>query len=200
MEEHASTITLNANNSFTKSLTHMHEFYLTGPIESPDNYVEWFDKIRHAAPDDIVRIYINSPGGDSSSAIQFIRVLSDCQATVMVSVEGDCMSAATMIMLCADSFEISPHSMFMFHNYSGGTIGKGGEMYDNIVFERRWSESLLREVYGDFLTEDEIDSILNNKDIWLDAEEVTSRLKEKVAKVQLKSSDDESQLLTPSED
>jgi hypothetical protein len=40
------------------------------------------------------------------------------------------MSAATMIFLCADTYEVSEHSMFMFHNYSSATFGKGGEMFD----------------------------------------------------------------------
>jgi ATP-dependent protease ClpP protease subunit len=99
------------------------------------------------------------------------------------------MSAATMVFLCADGFEVSGHSMFMFHNYSGGTIGKGGEMYDNIVHERKWSEKLLREIYNNFLTEDEIVSVLNNKDIWMDGDEVIERLesmKEKVNEVKEK--------------
>jgi hypothetical protein len=34
----------------------------------------------------------------------------------------------------------------------------------------------MREVYADFLTEDEIQSMLNNKDIWMDSEEVVKRL------------------------
>jgi ATP-dependent protease ClpP protease subunit len=177
---------IDGGNTYSRAVSNMHEFYLTGSIESPENYVDWFDKIRHASEHDIIRIYINSPGGDLTTAIQFMRVLSDSAATVMVSVEGACMSAATMIMLCADSYEISPHSMFMFHNYSGGTIGKGGEMYDNIVFERKWSEGLLREIYEDFLTDEEIESMLNNKDLWLDGEEVLARLKEKVAKLESK--------------
>ena len=73
--------------------------------------------------------------------------------------------------------------MFMFHNYSGGTIGKGGEMYDNIVHERKWSEKLLREIYNNFLTEDEIVSVLNNKDIWMDGDEVIKRLESMKEKV-----------------
>ena len=169
-------------NSTSKSMANMHEFYLTGTVESPDNYIEWFDTIRHATENDIIKIYINSHGGDLTTAIQFMRVLTDTAALTMCSVEGACMSAATMIMLCCDSYEISPHSMFMFHNYSGGTVGKGGEMYDNIVFERKWSEGLLREVYEDFLTEDEIESMLNNRDLWLDGDDVLERLKAKVKK------------------
>jgi hypothetical protein len=66
--------------------------------------------------------------------------------------------------------------MFMFHNYSGGTIGKGGEMYDNIMYERKWSDRFMRSVYAGFLTDDEIKSILENKDIWMEPEEVFKRL------------------------
>jgi hypothetical protein len=91
------------------------------------------------------------------------------------------MSAATMIFLPADTHEISEHSMFMFHNYSGITMGKGGEMYDNITHERKWSEKILRGSYEGFLTEEEIKSILNNKDIWMSGEEVIKRLKGKKA-------------------
>jgi len=109
--------------------------------------------------------------------------LAETSATVVVSVEGACMSAATMIFLAGENFEVSEHSMFMFHNYSGMAIGKGGEMYDNIVHERKWSENILRSVYEDFLTEEEIKSILDNKDIWMDGQEVIKRIKSKSDKI-----------------
>ena len=90
------------------------------------------------------------------------------------------MSAATLIFLSADRFELSDHTMFMFHNYSSGTIGKGGEMYDQITHFRAWSEKLFASFYKDFLTPEEIKSMLDNKDIWLDAEEVAKRLKNRI--------------------
>ena len=166
-----------------RPVANVHEFYLVGEIKKADEYIEWFDIIRNAGKNDVINIHINSYGGDLFTAIQLIRVLGECEGTVVTSVEGACMSAATMIFLCADGFEVSNHSMFMFHNYSGGTIGKGGEMYDNIVHERKWSENLLREIYSDFLTEDEIQSILNNKDIWMEGDEVIKRLEERKEKV-----------------
>lgn len=169
-----------------RPIGHVHEFYLSGEIISADNYTEWFDTIRHAGDSDVVKIYINSPGGDLFTAIQFMRVLAETEATVIASVEGACMSAATMIFLCAEQFEVTPHSMFMFHNYSGGTFGKGGEMIDQLQHERKWSEGLLREVYADFLSEDEITSILDNRDIWLDGKEILARLTNKVATAKAK--------------
>ena len=163
----------------TKPVSQLHEFYLTGEITSADDYVEWFDAIRHASDTDIVKIYINSYGGDLFTAIQFMRVMSETNATIICSVEGACMSAATMIFLCADNFEVTPHSVFMFHNYSGGTIGKGGEMIDQLQHERKWSERLMKEIYNGFLTDDEIKAMMENKDFWMDGEEVVKRLQAK---------------------
>jgi ATP-dependent protease ClpP protease subunit len=162
-----------------KPLGLLHTFYVSGVIEDAKEYNEWFDVIRHAGENDVIKFHINSPGGDLFTAIQFMRVMTECNATIICSVEGACMSAATMIFLCADQFEISEHSMFMFHNYSGIAIGKGGEMYDNIVHERKWSEKILRRTYESFLTEEEIKSILDNKDIWMEGDEVIKRLEMK---------------------
>jgi ATP-dependent protease ClpP protease subunit len=169
-----------------KAIAHLHEYYLVGEIEEASKYTEWFNQIRHYPENDLVKIYINSCGGDLWSAIQFMRVIRECKAPVMVSVEGACMSAATIVFLMADEYEISAHSMFMFHNYSGGTIGKGGEMIDQIKHERKWSESLLNEIYSNFLNSDEIQAILDNKDIWMGGEEVVNRLNKRKKALQNK--------------
>jgi len=169
-------------NYYTKPMSAMHSFYLHD-VEPADEYIEWFEQIRHSGPNDVVKIHINSYGGDLFSAIQFMRVLQESESTVIASVEGACMSAATMIFLQADAFEISEHSMFMFHNYSGGTFGKGGEMLDQLRHEREWSEKMMRAVYEDFLTQKEVDAMLDNKDIWMDGDEVVKRLEKKAKKV-----------------
>lgn len=163
-------------NCITKSLGSLHEFYISGLIDASEEYTTWFDTIRNANQNDVIKIHINSYGGDLFCAIQFMRVLAETEARVICSVEGACMSAATMIFLCGDEIEVTPHSVFMFHNYSGGTIGKGGEMIDQLLHEQKWSSKLLTETYTDFLTAEEIQSMLNNKDIWMDSDEVIIRV------------------------
>lgn len=165
-----------------KAVAQIHEFYLVGEIGPAEDYLEWFDTIRHANETDVIKIYINSFGGDLFTAIQFLRVLSDTPATVVCSVEGACMSAATMLFMCANHFEVTPHSIFMFHNYSGGTIGKGGEMIDQLQHERKWSERLMKEIYKDFMSTEEIKAMLDNKDIWMDGEEVVRRINLRIKK------------------
>ena len=156
-------------------------FYLCGDIKPAEEYVEWFQLLRAAGELDTIYFRINSEGGDLFSALQLVRAIQESNATIVCSVEGICMSAATLIFLSADRFELSDHTMFMFHNYSSGTIGKGGEMYDQITHFRTWSEKLFDYFYKDFLTPDEIKSMLDNKDIWLDADEVGKRLKNRIA-------------------
>lgn len=151
-------------------------FYLCGEIKSAEEYIEWFQIFRAATENDIIYIRINSEGGDLFSALQLVRAMQESNAKIICSVEGICMSAATLIFLSGDQFELSDHTMFMFHNYSSGTIGKGGEMYDQITHFRAWSEKLFDSFYKDFLTPEEIKSMLDNKDIWLDAQDVAKRL------------------------
>lgn len=174
----------------TKQAVNIHEFYLSGDVEGSEEYIEWFDTIRSASKNDVIKIYINSPGGDLFTAIQFMRVLTETDAQVVISVEGACMSAATLIFMCGHQYEISPHSVFMFHNYSSGMAGKGGEMFDRMAHERIWSEKLFQDVYADFLNEREIKSILDNKDLWMDSDEVIKRLKKKIKKNEKESKDE----------
>lgn len=171
-----------------KPIGNLITIYLIGEIGPPETYLDAFDAIRHAQETDIVRININSPGGDLFTTIQFLRAITECKGMIITSAEGACMSAATMIFLSADRYEISEHSLFMFHNYSGFSFGKGGEMYDQLTKERKWSEKIVRKLYDKFLTSDEIRSILDNKDIWMDGEEVMKRLEKKVKEITDKNS------------
>jgi len=158
----------------------VHSFYLLGEIGDASEYADWFHLIRTAQYEDTIYLHINSCGGSLWTGIQLLRVLRECQGTVIVSVEGECVSAATIPLMVADQIEISEHSMFMFHNYSGGTLGKGGEMYSQIQHMHKWSRTMIEDVYHNFLTQDEIDSILKNDDIYMDGEEVIRRIGEKV--------------------
>lgn len=161
----------------------IHDLYLTEEIKSNEEYTEWFELVRNASPNDVIKIHINCYGGDLFTAIQFNRVIQECPATIVASVEGACMSAATIIFMASNSFEVSDHSMFMFHNYSSILGGKGGEMYDRLLHERAWSEKMLNDFYKDFLTVKEINSILEGKDIWMDGDEVVKRLEKKYKKL-----------------
>jgi len=166
------------NSSFTnKPHNKVHEFYITGDIKDASEYIEWYNTIRHASESDVIKVFINSYGGDLFAAIQMVNAIQSTKAKVEMHIEGACLSAATVIFLQGDEFFIHPYSTFMIHNYYGGAFGKGNEMFQQITFERQWSEKLFRDVYKHFLTSDEITTVLNGKDLWMSPEEVENRLK-----------------------
>lgn len=171
--------TAKKENFFIKPINFQYDFYITGMIESPKNYIKWFDLIRNCQENDVIVFHINSYGGDITTILQFIKAIKETKAKIIASIEGECSSAATMIFLIANEHYIEDNSIFMIHNYSGMAEGKGGEMYNRILFERKWSEDLIKVIYKDFLTEKEITDVLDNKDIWLSADEVMKRLENK---------------------
>ena len=167
----------NKNMFPSKSIVAKHDLYLTGEIKAADQYTDWFELIRSGGKSDIITIHINSYGGDLFTAIQLMRCIQESDAIITASVEGACMSAATMVFLQAQSFEISAHSAFMFHNYSGIAVGKGAEMFAQVSFEKKLIDKMMKKVYNGFLSETEIKDVLEGKDLWLDGEEVALRLK-----------------------
>jgi len=189
-----------SKSSFHNALAHQHDFYLSGEVKEPEEYVDWFHIIRNAKDSDIVVIHINSIGGYASTAIQFLRVLEETSARVVVSVEGDCMSAATMIFLSGDIYQISEHSSFMFHSHSSMVAGKSSEIHDNVTFSKTWGDKLIRDLYQDFLTETEILAIINGKDIWMDAETVGKRLDSRNKALEKKAKEEKKKVTTKSKE
>jgi ATP-dependent Clp protease protease subunit len=166
------------NTYYSRPLSYMHSFYLY-EVGFPEAYTDWFETMRSATENDIIKIHINSTGGNLNTTIQLIRAMAECKGTIVASVEGECISAATMILMNTDMIEISDYSIFMFHNYSGGAIGKGGEIYDKVTFEKPWIESIMRDCYTGFLTDEEIERMLDGKDFWMTGDEVLERVQRK---------------------
>ena len=97
-------------NAYQRAVSNIYDLYLTGPIEDAKQYQDWNQMMRSATENDIIYIHINSGGGEMFTAIQLMRSMQETQACVVASVEGMCMSAATLLFLTADVCEISEHS------------------------------------------------------------------------------------------
>lgn len=167
-----------------KPLVIQYDVYVSGEIGPAEDYTEVFEVIRSATPNDIVKVHINSHGGDMLTAIQFRRVLGECQGQVVTSVEGECMSAATILFLTADQQEVSPHSSVMFHHYSTIMGGKGGDLATRVKHDEKWSREIYEDVYKHLLTPEEIDDLIKGVDFYFTAEEILPRLEERALKLQ----------------
>lgn len=132
--------------------------------------------LRMAEETDEVIIYLNCLGGSASVLSSVLMAMNKCACPIHVEASGMVASAATFIILGADSFEVASDTEFLFHAPSYGT---GGEMMDirrYVDFTHKQSEKLLREHYKYFFTEEEITRIIEEKfQYFMDAEEFISR-------------------------
>lgn len=138
-----------------------------------------------------IYLEINSPGGEVFAAAQLFESLDLNEGRIVVSVVGMCYSAATLL-LCqlvkssVSQVYISDLSEFLFHPMRAGLSGRVPEIkdhYDNLV---KYEERVIRSSYTDILTEDEIQQILNGKELYIEPKEVGNRLRAYSNKLQEK--------------
>lgn len=153
------------------------DFYMPNVIEGDiTDYIDFLRAVTDARANDEVIIHINCYGGDIEVAFNIIDILNETQANVHISVEGACASAASMIMLAGDSWDIMPHAYTMCHAYSSFAYGKRQELMASSDFNKKWLDASIRDIYKNFLTPDEIDRMMAGEDFYFTAEETTKRL------------------------
>lgn len=152
--------------------------YLVDEIEEPFNYVEIIRKLNVASETDQFIFHINCVGGDLWTTTQIVHAMQTTRGVCLASIEGLCCSAATMIALACDSWQMSPFGAFMIHAPTLGSFGKFDEIKASQDFNDKWTENLFKKVYEGFLSTDEIAKCLHqSKDLWFDCDEAIARFK-----------------------
>ena len=164
----------------TSQLSIVHHFYLSEAVGEPSEYVDMIHKIKMAGPNDVIYIYLNTPGGQLDTGIQIINAMQNTRAKVITVLESESHSLGTIIFLSGDEFIVNDDCLMMFHNYAGGTWGKGNEQVAQLDATIKWFNKLARDIYIPFLTEEELNQVINGKDMWMDSDEITKRLKNMV--------------------
>lgn len=78
----------------------------------------------------LIRLHLNSPGGDAWDGVAIANVLRRHRARVEVIVEGVAASAASMIAMAGDHITMAASSMLMIHDASGMAVGDAATMRD----------------------------------------------------------------------
>lgn len=137
-------------------------------MPSPD-YWELLHKLREAKDTDFVNIYLSSYGGDCHVGFQVCHAVKDCRAHTTIIVKQPCYSVGAILACCADRLIMKPGTLLMFHNYSGGSSGKGGEMLMSAKHQDRWVHESFKYFAYPFLTDKEFDILKKDQDVWVHA-------------------------------
>lgn len=160
---------------FTEGDSNVFRCYLTAPIEEAFEYNELLEVFDTAKDGDKIYLILNTPGGYLHTAKAILAGIYETKAEVIGICMGTVASAGTIIALQCDSLIIMPHTSFMIHQYSGGAIGKGQEIYAQVEFDKKHLTQFYTEVYDTFLTPSEIERVVYGQDIYLDADEIEKR-------------------------
>lgn len=156
--------------------------FLNDKIETPDYYNELCNLLFDADASKTVEFVINNNGGMADSAFMIHHAIRTCKATTVARVSGTAASAATIIAMACNRLEAAPYTSFMIHNYSGGYGGKGHEMKAQQEFQDTCMSEAFRDIYRGFLTEEEMDFVIEGKDMWIGTAELESRWKQRARK------------------
>lgn len=156
------------------------KIYLTNAIEEPLNYNEACYMLDTATKDTVVEIYLNTPGGVIDSAFMLADAIKRTKATVKAYLSGTVASAGTLVTMVCDQVEVSPHLSFMIHNYSGGMSGKGHEMKARQKFTDDHLNEAFKSFYSGFLTDEEMERVIEGTDLWMNSNEVQERWNSRV--------------------
>lgn len=153
-----------------------YDYYLTGSIGDPEEYLDLCNILRSATSQDEVIIRINSGGGQVHTGNMIINAINESEANVVGFIESMCGSMATFIFLACHTWGVSESAEFFSHTCSYGTWGKESETFAQVDFFRKQYNGLMRKRYQAFYSEDEIDTLIRGEDIWLNADQIMERL------------------------
>ena len=166
-----------SNRLLRKEMTStLYEYYLVDDIGEASEYIQLCDVLRSASPNDEILIRINSGGGSLATANMIVNAIRESQAHVHGFIESTCASAATLIYLACHSYSLSEDADMMIHTSSSLYGGKEHEQHSYVTFSRKKIHKMVRDRYAGFLTEKEIENVLNGQDYYFDSEEIGERL------------------------
>lgn len=153
-------------------------FYINEAIAEADDYVELIDALYQGQPNHTIYIHLNTPGGRLDVTMQIINAIRSSEATVVGIADGQVASAGSLILFSCPNIGVQPMSYVMLHDGSEGAFGKANENLKQAQFTSKLLSKIAHSVYEPFFTKEEIDTVLDGKDMWLSSEDVEERIKQ----------------------
>jgi len=161
-------------NSYVASMEH--DVFIDETIEEEAYYRSVISTLNRATEKDTVRFTISSNGGFGSTAMVLAHAMDTCPARKIGILSGNVKSAATIIALHCDDWQIGAGCDWMAHTASFALGGSANSVQKYHDHEQKMIKRLLEREYTGFYTEEEIEDIAKGNDSLLMPEEVQERL------------------------
>jgi len=137
-----------------------------------------FNELREAKEHDYMEFMINSGGGFVHEGMQFFNIIQEkFSGRTVAYLDNRGYSMGALLFCMADKRVVYPYSDLMFHTYSHGSHGKGGEVKSHV---KHTSSKLERFFYDlivkkGFLSDEEFKKMIIGQDYWMDSKELCKR-------------------------
>lgn len=142
-------------------------YNLYGEIEDFKDYESFAADLTMLTENDAVALHINSPGGRVDIGMSLVNSIQQSRAAVTAVIEAPSYSMASVVACACSNLIMLDNTYLMFHNYSVGRFGKGGELMTSLRHEDAHFNKLLRKVCYPFLTNKELDKISKDEDVYI---------------------------------
>jgi ATP-dependent protease ClpP protease subunit len=137
-----------------------------------------FNELREAKENDYLELMINSGGGIILEGQQFYNLIQEkFHRRTVAYLDNYGYSMGALLFCMAEKRVVYEYSDFMFHTYSGGAFGKGGEIKARVEHSNKKLEKFFYDliVKKGFLTNNEFEQMLVGQDYWMDTKELCKR-------------------------
>jgi ATP-dependent protease ClpP protease subunit len=158
-----------------------HHVFFDQEIGYPSQYRDLIHMLYCADDMDRFTFFMNSEGGQLYAAQAIIEAMKQSSATIHGVIVGQCHSAASLILLNCDEVTVTDSAEMMVHSASYGAVGSThGIKRQANFFADQWHKVEV-QTYKHFLTDQEIEDVGKGLEFWLNADQIKTRLKRRVA-------------------
>jgi ATP-dependent protease ClpP protease subunit len=160
---------------------HSVQSIVTIPIDNDFKDASYYrhiaNRIVNTQEGDIVEFEIHSGGGQYKGLTAILSSLLRTSAHSIAYINGECHSCASMLALSCNEVQISPFAEMLVHfqSFSPG-FGKSSDIIASAEHAHNNGAGVFRDIYEFFLTETEIESCIDGKELWMNADEIIRRL------------------------
>jgi len=122
---------------------------------------------------EVIRLYINSPGGRISYCWQLVDVMKTSKIPVMTIGTGLVASCGLMTCMAGERRVICHNTQVMSHQFSAGSGGKEHELFSTVKSFELMSESIMQHYMKCTGKSERVirKNLLHQTDVWLTPEE-----------------------------
>lgn len=176
-------------SSYIKSSKHelyQHAVYLDEDIGPPAKYRDLINMLYTSDENTEFNIFLNTSGGNLSACMAIVEAIRETDALVRCIITGDCHSAGSIIALNCHEIVVTPSALMMIHTANYGSAGTTQNVKAHTDFSTIYINKIIDDTYTNFLTSTEIIEIKKGVELWLNAEEIVKRQKNRLEAIEKK--------------